>query len=39
MDFAEVKGVDGNWYLIDMAEGEKSWYSDCDKKIRLGGDD
>ena len=32
VDFAEVKGGGLNWRLIDMAEGEKSWHPDCDKK-------
>lgn len=24
--------VDGTWYLIDMAEGEKSWHPECERR-------
>jgi hypothetical protein len=31
VDFA--KGQDGIWYLIDMAEGEKSWHPPCESAL------
>lgn len=31
-----MKGKDGKWYLIDMAEGNESWHPDCRYKLECG---